>query len=215
MSQAKVQAGGYHRESLDNTWRTPENILERVFYFGGPIPFDPATGPENPTRALRYCTGDLPAPPVAPSLFPAPVEQLDAERLALARADGLATPWDWPTWCNPPYGGEIKAWLAKFVRESGRGTEIVALLPCSRWETSYLQEALVRAVALCLIRKRVAFVSSQDGAQVGGNTTGSMLVGWNVRSVSTFFAAFRPLGACFELGQAATQERAERDMESA
>lgn len=198
MTQRKVTAGGYHRESLDNSWRTPEHILERVrFYFGGEIPFDPATGPDNPTRALRFCTGDLPAPPVPPSLFPTPPEQLDAERLALARADGLAIAWDWPTWCNPPYGAEIRAWLAKFVAEAARGTVIVALLPCSRWETDYLQAALATSSALCLIRKRVAFVSSQDGVAPGGNTTGSMIVGWNV-DAARWRDAFSPLGTCFE-----------------
>lgn len=199
MSRAKVRAGGFHREALDNTWRTPEHILERVrAYFGGPIPFDPATGPENPTRALRWCTGDLPAPPVAPSLFPVPDEERTAEQLRLARACGLATPWDWPVWVNPPYGGEVRAWLEKIRAERARGTEIVALLPTSRWETDYLQAALAEAVALCLIRKRVSFVSSQDGAACGGNTSGSMLVGWNV-SPARWRRAFSPLGMCLSV----------------
>lgn len=56
----KVQAGGIIRVSLDNTWRTPEKILEPVrSYFGGEIPFDAATGLDNPTRAKVYAVGHL------------------------------------------------------------------------------------------------------------------------------------------------------------
>ncbi len=59
MGKGKVTSdvfGG--RKSLDTTWRTPEWILERVrALFKGPIPFDPSTGVDNPTRALRYCAG--------------------------------------------------------------------------------------------------------------------------------------------------------------
>jgi hypothetical protein len=40
-------------------WYTPPAILERVeFYFGGPIPLDPATAPHNPTGATRFITED-------------------------------------------------------------------------------------------------------------------------------------------------------------
>lgn len=200
MSQPKVKAGGYHREALDTTWRTPERILERVrVYFGGPVPFDPATGPENPTRAERFCTGDLPPPAIASevSLFPTPPEDLTAEQLRLSRACGLATSWDWPTWVNPPYGAETRAWLTKMETEGARGVVIVALLPCARWETDYFQRMLRGLRAVCLIRGRVAFVSSQDGQAVAGNTSGSMILGWNV-DLARFAEAFEPLGACFE-----------------
>jgi hypothetical protein len=198
--QPKVQAGGVLREALACDWRTPERILERVrAYFGGPIPFDPCTGPENPTRALRFCTGGIEAPASAsvPSLFPdaeAPTAREQAG-LALARASGLATSWAWPTWCNPPFGEELRDWLAKVRREAARGCEVVLLLPCSRWETDYFQELWTAAVAVCFIRRRVDFISAIDGQPVKGNPYASMLLGFNV-SPARWREAFEPLGAC-------------------
>lgn len=177
----KAPAGGIVRVSLDNTWRTPESILDAArAYFGGPIPFDPATGPENPTSALRFCAG----PPG--TMFAG---------TKLEEQSGLEVAWAWPTWCNPPYGAELNKWLAKIVHEAERGAEIVSLLPCNRFEGEPLQRALERADALCLHRGRVKFISSIDGKPVSGNPYASMLVGWNVDR-ARWRAAFKPLGGC-------------------
>jgi hypothetical protein len=192
--RAKVRAGGIIRTSLDNTWRTPESILERVrVLLGDPIPFDAATGPENPAKAARFCAG-------APgTLFaPKPEAELTAHEV-LARTNGLEQPWDWPTWLNPPYGSELRDWLRKIELEAARGTTIVTLLPCGRWETDYFQRFLGLAPLVCLHRKRVAFVSSIDGKAVGANPGASMLLGFNVRERESFRVAFSPLGACFQL----------------
>lgn len=180
----KIQAGGIVRTSLDNSWRTPEGILERVrLYMGDPIPFDPATGPENPTRADRFCAG--------------PTGTLFAGH-GLASKNGLEVAWDWPTWVNPPYGSELRDWLAKIELEASRGTEIVALLPASRWESSYLARTLAAARVVCFHRGRIAFVSSIDGLPVSGNPSASMFLGFNV-DLKRFALAFAPLGVCFEL----------------
>lgn len=182
----KAPAGGIVRTSLDNTWRTPPALLERVrAYFGGPIPFDPATGPENPTEALRFCAG-------------APGTLFAGGAGELARANGLEVPWSWPTWVNPPYGRELRGWLAKIQHEAARGAEIVGLLPCARWEQRYFQAARRAANAECLITGRVAFISSLDGKAVGGNPYASMLLGWGVH-LPRWREAFEPLGACWEL----------------
>lgn len=42
--------------------------------------------------------------------------------------DGLAMPWDAPTWCNPPYGPTVGKWVAKAVDEVRRGRCPVAVL---------------------------------------------------------------------------------------
>lgn len=183
MARAKVQAGGILRKALANDWQTPGWILERVrIYFGGPIPFDPASAPENPTKALRFLCG-------APgTMFADQTGQ-----------NGLEA--EWPekgTWCNPPYGGELKAWLAKFRVEASLGAEIVALLPCSRWETRYFQETRAAASMECLIRGRVAFVSAIDGVEVPGGPGGSMLLGFNV-DCERWVEAFGPIGGCWRL----------------
>lgn len=194
MTLPKVQAGGIIRTALDNTWQTPEYILDAArAYFGGPIPFDAATTTANPTRALRYCA--LPAAEdTGPSLFPDPAEGAGAMR----GPDGLAVEWDAPTWVNPPYGEHLRAWLAKIASEARRGAEVVALLPCSRWEQGYFTDVLATANAVCFHRGRIAFISSIDGEPVGGNPSASMLLGCNVDR-ARWLAAFGDIGACFGL----------------
>jgi hypothetical protein len=198
--RAKVQAGGVLRKSLDTTWRTPEYLLERArFYFGGEIPFDPATSPNNPTRARRFCAG-------APGAIfaPKPIDEIFGEAVAgqlhtvaldaLARSSGLDVSWDWPTWVNPPFA---KEWIVKIGEEAARGSEIVALLGANRFETDYLQATLERACSLGLHRRRVKFISSIDGKPVSGNPYPSMLVGFNVNR-QRFAEAFKPLGLVLE-----------------
>jgi hypothetical protein len=195
MTSPKAPAGGIVRTSLDNTWRTPPFVLERVrVYFRGPIPFDPLTGPENPTGALRFCAG-------APgTLFASHLAEDD-----LARRNGLEVSWDWPTWVNPPYGEELRGALrkieyeARLYGETSQARPIIALLPCSRFEQPYLTRLMRLARATCFHRGRIAFVSSQDGAQVAGGPYASMIVGFGPIDLARFVNAFEPLGACFGL----------------
>ena len=187
--QPKVKAGGIIRESLDNSWMTPESILERVrVYFGGPIPLDPATATSNPTAAIAYHTA-----PVQPDLF-----NECGRGLVPSAPGGLAVPWDAPVFCNPPYGREINAFLLKFAAEAKRGTTIIALIPCSRFEGLPMNVAMGAADAMCLIRGRVAFISSLDGQPVPGNPSASMVLGFNVIE-RLWRQSFGPLGACYAL----------------
>lgn len=181
--RAKVQAGGILRKSIDGTWRTPEYVLERArAYFGGPIPFDPATGPENPTKAVRFCAGP------SGTLFAGD---------SLETKNGLEVEWvDYPTWVNPPFS---KEWTVKIGEEAGKGAEIVALLPCNRFETDYFQEMFARASVVCFHKGRIKFISSQDGVPVEGNPYASMFVGFNV-VVDRFREAFGPLGLVVDVG---------------
>lgn len=179
-----MKAGGIIRKSLDNCWKTPESILERVrSYFGGPIPFDPATATDNPTKALRFCAG--------------PPGKLFAKD-SLESKNGLEVAWDWPWFCNPPYGSNIPAWLVKMSSEAERlpDRDGIALLPASRWETSYMPPTLASSKALCFHRGRIAFISAIDGQPVAGNPGASMFIGWNV-DLERFREAFSPLGRCF------------------
>lgn len=201
MSQPAVPAGGYHRKALDNTWKTPEWLLDHVrAYFGGQIPFDAASAPDNPTRAAVYCV-----PPAGP-LFAEFAPSDDGRQLTLVepcepelvgeRLDVDALEEDWPCdafWCNPPYGKHIYAWLAKLVEQSGGGREGIALIPTSRWEVEAFQAFFGEADVVTFVRKRVAFVSSRDGQPVKGNTSGSMLVGFRV-DLPRWVEAFGGLG---------------------
>lgn len=177
--RAKVQAGGILRKSLDNTWQTPEKILKPVrSYFGGRIPFDPATAKDNPADAERFCSGP------SGTMF-----------AGVEGENGLNVSWDWPTFVNPPYGKELRDWLLKIEKETARGTTILALVPTSRWEMDYFHRFLAASTVVCFVRGRVAFVSSIDGAEVSGNSSGSMIVGFNV-NLAAFVEAFAELGLC-------------------
>lgn len=180
--ERKAPAGTIAGPCLDTTWQTPPELLEPVrAYFGGVIPFDAATSPDNPTGADLWCS---------------------------AEDDGLAVNWTapkaligdrpWGVFVNPPYGRVLRDWLGKIASEADRGTTIIALLPCARWEQEYFQDALTAGGghAVCYIRKRVAFIRPSTGDRVGGNPYSSMFVGWNV-DPARFSEHFSPVGAVF------------------
>lgn len=200
MSQAAAPAGGIVRTSLDATWRTPERLLDAVrTYFGGPIPLDPASGPDNPTQALRFFTGEVPSATPAlrqESLFG---DWREHDELARSRVNGLEQSWAPRFFVNPPYGRELRDWLAKMRDEARARSEGVALLPCARFEQGYFQETFGAASALCWIRGRVDFISSIDGQAVRGNPYASMLLGFNA-SWLRWRSAFGGLGACYQIG---------------
>ncbi len=154
--QRKAPAGTITGDAMDLGWQTPPELWGlAAAYWGGRIPFDAATVPENPTNALAFATpaGAGPSP-------------------------------DWSAhgrvWINPPFGRELKHWLAKVVEEHAKGTEIIALLPSARWEQRYFQDALYLANAVTWIRKRVKFIRPSTGDRVGGNPYANMFIGWNV-----------------------------------
>jgi site-specific DNA-methyltransferase (adenine-specific) len=154
-------------------WRTPDRVLARVrAYFGGPIPLDPATSPENPIGAEAFFT--------------------EAE-------DGLAQPWTMPVFLNPPYGKAIRPWLERVANEAANGLEILALLPAGgRFSTGYWQDQVLndQLHAVCYVRGRIRFLDAA-GVPCGSNTYPSMICGYNV-DLPKFGAAFAPLGRCCE-----------------
>lgn len=161
---------------LKTDWQTPPYLLDAVrTYFGGPIPLDVATTRENPTQALEVCTPEH---------------------------SGLTHNWSPAAFCNPPYGRAIKDWLAKMAYEADLGVEIVALLPCARWEQGYFHDALDRASAACFIRKRVAFVNPATRDKVGGNPYANMFLGFNVDWIR-WTKAFSRAGLCVEFDRSA------------
>ena len=154
-------------------WWTPPEILEPVRqFFGGPIQFDPATHPSNPTRASKFLC-----------------------------AHGLEARWPLglKTFINPPYGGQLLRWVEKIVNVSVLSNRpIVALLPGQRFETRVWQEVLLPASALSavvFIQGRVKFLRP-DGRRAKSNPYGSMLYLFNVNDDERdeCAAAFRPLG---------------------
>lgn len=165
-------------------WITPAEILDPVrAYFGGPIPLDPATEPDNPAGAELFYTDG-----------------------------GLEKPWPFPTFVNPPCGEVFPDWCAKISAEAGLEptTPILALLPCgARFGTGYFQRFLAtpELKAVCWIGRRVPFlrpVDEGDGAlfrhyETGsGNLYDSALYGLNV-DWPRFKTCFEGLGVCWRV----------------
>lgn len=157
---------------------TPERILERVrAYFGGQIDLDPATAPHNPTKARLFFTASN------CGLFRA---WADLSKNAFA---------------NPPYGKQIREWVAKIGKEASRGLPIVALLPGQRFEQAYWQQSLFNPslTALVAVRSRVSFIAA-DGKPAKGNPYGSFLYCFN-GTYERAVEAFAPIGMVLEIGR--------------
>ena len=120
--------------SVRHDWRTPSLMLDLVRTLR-PIGLDPATSPDNPTRAARYYTPAL---------------------------DGLAQPWrcaqDALIYVNPPYGRSIGKWVAKAVAEawSPSRPHILMLLP-ARPDASWWQDYVGGWTRVLFWRGRLRF----------------------------------------------------------
>lgn len=69
--------------------------------------------------------------------------------------DGLAQEWPGAVWCNPPYGREIGAWLAK-AASTKRGGVVVCSIP-ARTDTRWWHEYVAQASEVRFIRGRLKF----------------------------------------------------------
>lgn len=72
--------------------------------------------------------------------------------------DGLSMPWaGHRVWCNPPYGRDVSAWVAKAAGEHAvSGTTVVLLLP-ARVDTAWFHDLVMPQAQLRFIRGRVYF----------------------------------------------------------
>lgn len=78
--------------------------------------------------------------------------------------DGLRQPWRGVVFCNPPYGRDIGAWIAKghhSAREEG--ATVVMLIP-SRTDTDYWHRYVMRADEIRFIRGRLRFGNAENSA---------------------------------------------------
>jgi hypothetical protein len=167
-------------------WFTPPRVLEPVRKFfamrpgSGVIDLDPATSPDNPVGAVKWCCeGNDP--------------------------DGLSSKWHGNVFLNPPYGRVMREqWTPKIHKEAMGGVRIVALLPGQRFETEYWQRDILNPYlsAIVFVRKRVSFCD-RAGNPIRNNPYGSMLYVYNATwwegdatgwAWSDIAQAFSPLG---------------------
>lgn len=143
---------GAREGCLDTTWQTPPELVERVArYFGGEVPFDVCTAPNNPTGAKHFFT--------------------EAD-------DALIRQWPRRWYCNPPYGKALTkgGWLEKIADEGSKCDQGLVLVSAARWEQHQMQKFLAAARAICYVRKRVDFIRADAGEPVSGNTYANMFV---------------------------------------
>jgi hypothetical protein len=126
------------RVAQSHVWLTPPEIVGAL----GPFDLDPCAAPEPrpwPTADLHYT---LPQ-------------------------DGLQLPWFGRVWCNPPFGNEAAAWLARMA-EHGNGIA----LTFARTETAMFERHVWPHAAAVMFLFRRPHFHRPDGARAEGNSGG-------------------------------------------
>ena len=77
--------------------------------------------------------------------------------------DGLSIEWGSRSFCNPPYGREIKKWIKKGYSEWRKGKTVVFLLP-SRTDTQWFHDYILEAKEIRFIKGRLKFSNHKNNA---------------------------------------------------
>jgi len=164
-----IKRSGMQASATDE-WQTPESILRPVRdYFGGLIDLDPATTPDNPTGAHKFC--------VEPGTLPARTPGRDGEVSDPRHGveDGLRFPWGRSrVFLNPPFRA-IRDWAPKIGEECLKGCHLILVLPPTRCDTAYFQEWISneRLSAVLEVRGRVNFLL--EGREAKNNVYPTLL----------------------------------------
>jgi phage N-6-adenine-methyltransferase len=131
---------GTANASVVHNWRTPQDLLERLYRVFGPFDLDPCSPTHDrakaPVRARIHFTEN---------------------------DDGLSLPWRGSVFLNPPYGRELPLWISKARSEvvSGNAKTAVALIP-ARTDTAWWHNDIANRADVFFLRGRLRF---GDGAQ--------------------------------------------------
>jgi hypothetical protein len=122
--------GAYMRRAQRADWETPAALFDELWAKYGPFDLDPCGQREHHYSAFR--------------IHRAGGRFFDGSTDAL---DGLIQPWDCDAaYVNPPYGDELKVWVARIVGEVAAGhvrRHALALLPV-RPDTKWWQQYVLR-----------------------------------------------------------------------
>lgn len=129
-----------------NEWLTPPEIVSAL----GKFDLDPCAHPQQFYRTAAHMV----SPP----------------------ADGLSVDWSGQrVWLNPPYGSELKKWLAVLANGTNFGTAIVpARTEVENWFWPFIWES---ASAILFLRGRLYF-RRPDGTTAGNAGHGSVLAAY-------------------------------------
>jgi len=155
-SKKKKFTDNADKSCKETVYITPVKYLKPVrIYFGGSIPFDVATEPSNPSKALGFWT---------------------------KKHNSLKRSWPDEGFVNPPYGRVMRKWTRKIRESSEQGKTYIALLPCgARFSTKYWQADILQPClnSICLVNKRIPF-ERPDGTVADSNPYDSAFYGFNV-----------------------------------
>lgn len=207
-------------ERTKDTYWTPAALLDRAREMG-PIAFDPATDPRNPTKAKKFAVHedwmrmaalgrDRHGDPTV--MHFAWFDGLLATPGALdgCVVDGLAQDWTalaagGMVWVNPPFGREKIPYLVKAHQEAAKGCEIQMITPCdpaTTWWQRFCSPRLAgqHAPAVVYLRQRPTFIDPETGkpplndkGEANGAMFGCQIAYWGRRR-RDFYAAWAPAG---------------------
>ena len=100
-----------------------------------------------------------------PCAAPSPRPWPTAARHIELPEDGLAAEWSGRVWCNPPFGREAAAWLAKMAQH-GNG---IALVPARTETAMFYQSVWGVAAGVLFLRGRPHFYRA-DGSRLPFNS---------------------------------------------
>lgn len=130
-------------EDTTNTWLTPRDLLNKL----GSFDLDPCAAIGRPWDC--------------------------AKNNYTIVENGLLLPWRGRVWCNPPYGKEAAAFVARMV-EHGNGLALIFMRPDTRW---FQDMVLATARYIFLLRGRIRFCRI-DGTPGQAPNAASCLVAW-------------------------------------
>ena len=128
--------------SLNHKWTTPASLLEKLYAIVGVFDLDPCS--PTKTRSL------------------APVK---ARIYFTVKDNGLELPWFGNVFVNPPYGKELRLWIAKAQHEAQEKTVfcVTALIP-ARTDTKAWHEHVAGKAHVFLLKGRLCFGQGEEAA---------------------------------------------------
>lgn len=121
--------------SKKHDWATPQDLFDKLNAEFG-FTLDAAASPHN-AKCEKYLT----------------IED-----------NALCQRWEGIVWLNPPYGRDIKKWIAKAHTEAQKGATVVCLVP-ARTDAEFFQRmAFQHAAEIRFIKGRIKFMGAKDPA---------------------------------------------------
>jgi site-specific DNA-methyltransferase (adenine-specific) len=77
--------------------------------------------------------------------------------------DALTKPWPGVVWLNPPYGKDMRKWMAKAKAEADAGATVVCLVP-ARTDTRWFHESVYGRAELRFVKGRLKFGDGNGSA---------------------------------------------------